>query len=889
MKITKYFLNIIYFIYIKISSLLYRLIRYLSLRDSQYITLIDDLANHNKDVIMNSDYVTPFRYEILKSIPDKLLYVLVYTENVKTDVLFLMRLYKTIINIPEFIALGNVKIVLVCTYGEDMITLSTSYPIKSTTSPQDFISHFFKSFIKLTLKGYSVESFDILLVKSFTGDKSKTKDIINNAIPVLNSHKSIPISNNQKRLYSTHSKSTTVRHPTLQNHEDFVADNIEANLKDARRFILPLQPKGKQLTKIAVFDIETFVLNGKLYPYAIGLQYAKYNKIHKIMYYYEDIHDSVENNSAAILEKMVDHMLKNCKHYTIFAHNLGKFDGILMMASIFNVLGPHSVIIGKDNSIITMSFKGMKLLDSLRIFPMSLRALAKQFEVNTQKGEFDYEKVNHSNVTNDLIKSEVLTYLEGDISSLYECMMKASDYIYTKCKFNISDVYSASSLAMKHFRTSYLDLEGIPLVPKHLTNIISEAYFGGISQVYKSYGRNLYYYDINSLYPWAMTQDMPYEYLGISYKPKLEDCFGFIYASIFVPSELNYKPLPVRMEDILATPSGHILGIYFSEELKYAESIGCQITVHKAYLYSRKQIFNQYVADLYAEKAVAKGPNRVFIKLLLNGLYGFFARNNEKYVAIFLPLDEAIKEIQIYPAYNLILMDDDQTALLIREVQPSKELCETTGHKFTEHFDIHNKDRTKSNRAIAAAITGYSRIRIHQFKDICGDVYYSDTDSIITSNKLDEKYLNNELGMMKDEFKGQIISEGIFISPKLYGLRLDNGKEIIKARGVPEGILNFDTLIKIQQGEEITFKRKLLFKSLNSLSILDKEIAGSVKLQIPSGKEAILDNKGKITGYKDIHQGLIKALNENPIGYKLSNKISNLIKNYKIRMNNRFN
>ena len=41
--------------------------------------------------------------------------------------------------------------------------------------------------------------------------------------------------------------------------------------------------------------------------------------------------------------------------------------------------------------------------------------------------------------------------------------------------------------------------------------------------------------------------------------------------------------------------------------------------------------------------------------------------------------------------------------------------------------DINNNLRTKSNRAIAAAITAYSRVRIHQFKDICGDVLYSDT------------------------------------------------------------------------------------------------------------------------------------------------------------------
>lgn len=868
---TKFFLNFAYSAHIKFSSMLYRFIKYLSLKNPNYIKLLDDLSIYSKELINNGDYVTPFNYEILKYIPKKYLNVLVYTENVKTDIHFLMRLYKTIINVPEFIVMGEVKILLICTYGEDMFTLSTSLPITSKTTPQEFIGHFFKSFISLTLKGYPVNSFDVLLVKSITGDK-----------PVSITHPSNNLSN-QKRSYSTKARSITVSDPSLIDHDDFIADGYGQN-KDPRRFILPLKAKENRMTKIAVFDIETFVYEGKLYPYAIGLQYKKYNKIRKIIYYYENTHDSVEENSALLLERMVNYMVENCKHYAVFAHNLGKFDGILMMSSLFKVLGPHSIIIGKDNSIITISFKNIKLLDSLKIFPMSLKQLAIQFKVDTQKGELDHTKINIDNVTNDDIKLEVLKYLEADISSLYECMEKASDYIFNKCKVNISDVYSASSLAMKHFRTSYLSKEGIPLIPRHMSEPISEAYYGGISQVYKSYGRNLYYYDINSLYPWAMTQEMPYEYLGISYNPKLKNTFGFIYASIYVPSGLKYKPLPIRLDEVLATPSGHILGVYFSEELKYAESLGCIINVHKAYIFSKKYLFNKYVEDVYAEKAVAKGSDRVFVKLLLNGLYGFFARTEDKYVALFLPLDKAIEQAQIYPVYNLIVMDDDETALLIRDVRASKDHCEATNNKYLDHLDINNTTRTKSNRAIAAAITAYSRIRIHQFKDICGDVYYSDTDSIVTGNKLDDKYVNNLLGMMKDEFKGVLITEGIFLSPKLYGLRLADGTEVIKARGVPGGLLDFDALMRVYKGETIEFNRTLLFKSLHFQSIFEKDIAGRVEHKVPSGKIPIYDDNNLIIEYKDMHRNILSAIKDNSFKYRISSRVSNMIRKIKEKL-----
>lgn len=894
--------NIVYFIYIKFTSILFRLLKWISSRYPEYQPLLNDMGHYDKDFIMSRNIIQSFKYDVIKYIPNKLLYTLVQTQNTKVDLLFLMRLYKTIINIPEFKELGTVKIVLICTYEDKMFSLASSFPINEDTTPQQFITHYFLAIIKLSIKAYNVDSFDILLVKAFNADHKEK-----NNSPYLNRN---VINNqffNQTRKFSTKVKlpstgfSIINKDLSLKEHPNFIGDNFEKVNLDPRRFILPLQSKEKQMTRIATFDIETFVYNGKLYPYAIGLQYTKYNKTHKIIFYYEDLYQNIEENSAAILEKMVDHITKNCKHYTIFAHNLGKFDGILMMSSIFKVLGKHSIIIGKDNSIIAMSFKGIKMLDSLRIFPMSLKQLAKQFKVETQKGEFDYRKVNKDNVTSEAIKMEVLSYLEKDISSLYECMVEASNKVYNNYHFNISDVFSASSLSMKHYRTNYLDKHGIPLIPKHIKDIISEAYFGGISQVYKTYGNNLHYYDINSMYPWAMTQEMPYEYLGYSNNPKLKDCFGFVYASIYVPESLKYKPLPVRMDNILATPSGNILGVYFSEELKYAETLGCQITPHKAYLFSKKILFREYVEDMYKLKSISSGSERVFVKLLLNGLYGFFARTDEKHIAIFLPLDEAIKQAQIYPMYNLVVMDDDNSALLIREVQPSKELCNITGQNFVDNFDIHNRNRTKSNRAIAAAITAYSRIKIHQFKDICGDIYYSDTDSIVSGNVLDDRYLNSELGMMKDEFKGSVIEEGIFLSPKLYALKLDNGEEIIKARGVPKEIsikisdgeysnkrsLTFEDLINVHRGNPIEYKvEDRLFRSLNDLGITSKDVKGILELNVSSGKVAIYGEDNLIVGYKDIHKNLLTAIKESNIQYKLSGNLAALINKYKVKFKN---
>jgi len=165
-------------------------------------------------------------------------------------------------------------------------------------------------------------------------------------------------------------------------------------------------------------------------------------------------------------------------------------------------------------------------------------------------------------------------------------------------------------------------------------------------------------------------------------------------------------------------------------------------------------------------------------------------------------------------------------------------------------------------------------------------MYYILTpDSIITSNKLPENYISKELGFMKDECKGVLITEGIFISPKLYGLRLATGEEIIKSRGVSEGVLNFDKLMAIHNGEVIGYERDQLFKSLDTLGIFERKITGTVELNIAPGKTAIYDKEGKITGYKDIHRTVLTAIKENPLRFKLSYKVKKVIEKIKTKLN----
>jgi len=89
---------------------------------------------------------------------------------------------------------------------------------------------------------------------------------------------------------------------------------------------------------------------------------------------------------------------------------------------------------------------------------------------------------------------------------------------------------------------------------------IKEGYFGGVTEVYKPYGKNLYYYDVNSLYPFSSINYIPgkvcmYVEDFTSKGLTLDKLFGFFYCEI----ETNngyIGLLPVRGNDGVSMPLG---------------------------------------------------------------------------------------------------------------------------------------------------------------------------------------------------------------------------------------------------------------------------------------------------------------------------------------------
>jgi hypothetical protein len=107
-------------------------------------------------------------------------------------------------------------------------------------------------------------------------------------------------------------------------------------------------------------------------------------------------------------------------------------------------------------------------------------------------------------------------------------------------------------------------------------------------------------------------------------------------------------------------------------------------------------------------------------------------------------------------------------------------------YKYIENEDLYHG--IDVNVAIASAITAGGRMWMSFFKNnTLFNLYYSDTDSFVIDSKLPADLVGPELGKFKLEY---IINRAVFLAPKVYGLILEDGTEIIKIKGVNKEALS---------------------------------------------------------------------------------------------------
>lgn len=101
-------------------------------------------------------------------------------------------------------------------------------------------------------------------------------------------------------------------------------------------------------------------------------------------------------------------------------------------------------------------------------------------------------------------KVELVGYMKQDVRLLGGIMYKAQHIYWGLFHIDIVTKMTSASLALSIFRQSFYDPMRNPIYISNgnVDSFIRGGYYGGHTDVYKPRGENLYYYDINSLYPY---------------------------------------------------------------------------------------------------------------------------------------------------------------------------------------------------------------------------------------------------------------------------------------------------------------------------------------------------------------------------------------------------
>lgn len=418
------------------------------------------------------------------------------------------------------------------------------------------------------------------------------------------------------------------------------------------------------------------------------------------------------------------HWLENSTDKIFYAHNL-QYD----LGNLFSDNLDELDIVMVGSRLIRAMWRGKEFRDTWNLYAMPLKKLGEAFGL--KKLDMDLKGTE---------------YVFRDCEILREAVM----FIYKFCiKHKMTKLSSSlGGLCMKTFEA--MNLKNCRLSDDK----IRECLYGGRVELFSQGGKgNIYYTDVNSIYPWAMTLDFPDNKLE-----KVNDLtkeFGYAYVKVEVP-EMAVAPLPWRLpyktdeygKGSVFYPIGTFEGFYTFYELRNALKYGVKIKkVIEAYGTNKsKKYYSPFILRFYKARLKSKTDcEKLLYKLLMNNLYGQLAMSG-KIVKSQIMSDSFLK--------TAIRRKDGS----IRGVFGNKVLIEKQ-FKLPDHVNILH----------GAYVTSYARVRLFDYlrKIEPQNLIYCDTDSMIFFNKNDVLpfKISSELGEMKLEAQSDFCEVS---APKCY-------------------------------------------------------------------------------------------------------------------------
>lgn len=538
-----------------------------------------------------------------------------------------------------------------------------------------------------------------------------------------------------------------------------------------------------------VFDIEAYNWNE---IYAIG--------------YYSNTKISICKDKLESNNQYIEYLLSQIDKPIVYAHNGGAYDFLFIMDYIKDnpkiKVSKFVLINGKIISFkIKFNGKSITFKDSYAILPSSLYNLTKSFDVKHKKLRLDYELGIKDNRFNE--------YFRNDLIGLYEVLIESG----------LTHKLTIASNSINIFKNEYYKYGTFSRNSDKIDNFFRLAYKGGRVELIKTYGEGLYYYDINSLYPYVMQQ---YQYPLIQRnnyeltKEYIPNICGIYECNV----KLDYIYIPLlhtTLNNKMIYPYGTFKGYYTNREIEKALKLGYEIEVIKGYTFNNTEyIFKDYVDYYYNIKKNNEGSKKEIAKLLLNSLYGKFGqkRNMIKY--------------SINPIKNI---KNNEFLTIFNNMGISK----TKSYNFYSNF-LHSE--------ISALITANARLKLYELIERAGmnNVYYYDTDSIITSYQL------NTSANLGDIKKVANIDEFIGISAKLYAYKNKDGIHIT-AKGFNISELKYNDFLDAHKGDlsKIHTSKEVIRKFRNSIISHSSNFSEIYKLDrtlINQYSKRIIDKNG---------------------------------------------
>ncbi len=294
-------------------------------------------------------------------------------------------------------------------------------------------------------------------------------------------------------------------------------NNIVLTIKQLKtEFLKPINPVQFSDPKIITIDIETIVRDNTHFAYL----YSMFDGNKSFSWF---------NSSPKLLfDKLLSPKYRN---YHIYAHNLSRFDIVFLLKYIASLKNEFKIdILTKDGKYISIKIYNysknisITIKDSYLLLPSSLEKLAKQFNclnkgiepvlIGNKDSEYNLESIHHyskevEQINDiDIWKIKIVDYCERDCISLYQVLIEFRKLVFNQWSILIDKYPTTPSLAFAIFRTHYLSENTIPLTKGDTFDFIRESFTGGSTEIYKPYGKDIFVYDVNSLYPFIMKNSL---------------------------------------------------------------------------------------------------------------------------------------------------------------------------------------------------------------------------------------------------------------------------------------------------------------------------------------------------------------------------------------------